>query len=95
MKKRKLLNEIGLDIGLLFQITDDLIDFKGNKKFAGKNTQKDKKKGKPTLVNLVGYKKTLDYAYNLKKKLRKKIARYGIKSDDLLHSVDFIMNRKF
>ena len=95
LKKRKLLNEIGLDIGLLFQITDDLIDFKGSKKFAGKNTQKDKKKGKPTLVNLIGYKKTLDFANNLKKKIKKKIIKYGIKSDDLLYSVDFIMNRKF
>jgi len=95
LKKRKLLNKIGLDIGLLFQITDDLIDFKGNKKVVGKSTQKDKKKGKPTLVNLIGYKRTLNFTYNLKKKIRKKIIKYGIKSDDLLHSVDFIMNRRY
>ena len=43
-KKRKILKKIGLDIGLLFQITDDLIDFKGDSKVVGKPTKRDKKK---------------------------------------------------
>ena len=33
----------------------------------------DKNKGKPTLVNLLGYKKTLNFANNLKNKINKKI----------------------
>ena len=93
-KKRKILKKIGLDIGLLFQTTDDLIDFKGNSKIAGKPTKRDKKKGKPTLVNLLGYKKTLNFANNLKNKINKKIKNYGIKSQDLLKSVEFILERK-
>ena len=50
--KRKSKNEIkkfeyiGADIGLLFQVADDLIDYKGNLFFAGKKTGKDKKKEK-------------------------------------------------
>ena len=95
IKKKKILKEIGLNIGLLFQITDDLIDFKGNRKIVGKPTKKDKNKGKPTLVNLLGYEKTLSFAHNLKKKLSKKIKKYGIKSGDLLNSVEFILDRKF
>ena len=35
---------IGSNIGLLFQIADDLIDFKGSSKIAGKITGKDKKR---------------------------------------------------
>lgn len=93
-KKRKILKKIGLDIGLLFQITDDLIDFKGNSKIVGKPTKMDKNKGKPTLVNLLGYKKTLNFANNLKNKISKKIQNYGIKSQDLLQSVEFILDRK-
>jgi len=93
-KKRKILKKIGLDIGLLFQITDDLIDFKGNSKIVGKPTKMDKNKGKPTLVNLLGYKKTLNFANNLKNKINKKIQNYGIKSQDLLQSVEFILDRK-
>ena len=95
LKKRKLLRKLGLDIGLLFQIADDLIDYKGDSKIVGKLTKKDKSKGKQTLVNLLGYKKTIIFANNLKNKIDKKIKNYGIKSHDLLQSVDFILSRKF
>jgi len=94
-KKRNILKKIGLDIGLLFQITDDLIDYKGNSKIAGKLTKKDKKKGKQTLVNFMGYKKTLIFAKNLKNKISIRIKKYGYKSNDLLNSLEFILNRKF
>jgi farnesyl diphosphate synthase len=95
LKKRKVLKKIGLDIGLLFQITDDLIDFKGDSKIVGKPTKRDKKKGKPTLVNLLGYNETLSFASKLKNNITKKIKNYGIKSKDLLQSVEFILNREF
>jgi geranylgeranyl pyrophosphate synthase len=90
-----MLKKIGLDIGLLFQITDDLIDYRGDAKIAGKPTRRDKSKGKKTLINLMGYKNTLDFANILKKKLTMNIKKYGIKSHDLLQSVEFILNRKF
>ena len=45
-KKIKFFENIGLNIGLLFQIADDLIDFKGSTVIAGKITGKDKKKVK-------------------------------------------------
>jgi len=94
-KKRNVLKKIGLDIGLLFQITDDLIDYKGDTKVVGKLTKKDKKKGKRTLVNFMGYKKTLIFAQNLKNKIGTRIKKYGDKSIDLLQSLEFILNRKF
>ena len=72
-----------------------MIDFKRDKKIVGKPIKSDKHKGKPTLVNLLGYKKTLNFANNLKNKIKKKIKNYGIKSQDLLQSVEFILERKF
>ena len=93
--KRKMLKNIGLDIGLLFQIVDDLIDYKGNSVVVGKPTKSDKKKGKATLVNLLGYGKTLSFAKNLKKKLDQQIKKYGTKASDLLESVEFILKREF
>ena len=95
LKSRKRLKDLGSDIGLLFQIADDLIDFKGDAKLVGKPTKRDKNKGKPNLVNLLGYKETLKFAINLKNKISKRVKKYGIQSNDLLQSVEFILNRKF
>ena len=53
------------------------------------------KKGKATLLNLLGYEKTVNFAKNLKRKIDKEIEKYGGKADDLLDSVEFILERKF
>ncbi len=95
IKKRKLLREIGLQIGLLFQIVDDLIDYKGDSAIVGKPTKSDKKKGKATLINLLGYSETLNFTKTLKKNLDQQIKKYGIKANDLLESIEFILTREF
>jgi len=95
LKQRKKLKEIGINIGLLFQTVDDLIDCKGETRIVGKPTKSDKKKGKATLVNLLGYKKTLNFANKLKKKIDNQIRGYGNSASDLLSSLEFILERKF
>ena len=95
LNKRNKLKSLGLNIGLLFQIADDLIDFKGNSKIAGKQTKKDKKKGKQTLVKILGNKETLNFAKRLEKKINNEVKKYGIKSNDLIQSIEFILKRKF
>jgi farnesyl diphosphate synthase len=85
--------DIGGEIGLLFQIADDLIDFKGNLIFAGKKTGKDKKKGKATLISLLGYKKTIKYANNLIDKIDLKLKKYGSRSKNLSKTLNYILNR--
>ena len=94
-KKRKELKEIGINIGLLFQIIDDLIDYKGDSAIVGKPTRSDEKKGKATLVKLLGYEKTINFVKNLKKKLDQQINKYGTKANDLLNSIEFIVKREF
>ena len=95
LKKRKKLKNIGLDIGLLFQIADDLIDHKGDIKIVGKPTKSDKIKGKRTLVNLIGYKGTLNFANKLKRKIKSEIIKFGPKSINLLQLIEFILKRNF
>jgi len=85
---------IGAEIGLLFQVADDLIDFRGNSRTAGKKTGKDKKKGKATLIGLLGYKNTIKYANELIYKINKKLKKYGSKSKDLSETLEYILNRK-
>ena len=95
-KKNKLIKKfenIGLEIGLLFQIADDLIDYKGNLKKAGKKTKKDHKQGKATLVSLLGYKNTVIYGDKLRFKIQKKLKNYGKKSNSLNKTLEYILYR--
>ena len=98
LKKRndseiKKFENIGADIGLLFQVADDLIDNKGSLKAAGKKTGKDKKKGKATLISLLGRKNTIKYAKKIILKINNKLDRYGPKSKNLSETLDYILNR--
>ena len=87
--------EIGEDIGLLFQLSDDFLDVKGLKKLVGKPIKKDRKKGKSTLISLMGYEKTLRYANNLKKKILLKLKKHGKVAKDLTETIEFIQKRNF
>ena len=84
---------IGADIGLLFQVADDLIDHKGSLLDAGKKTGKDKKKGKATLISLLGYENTIKYANKLIIKINGKLKKYGSKSKNLSETLKYILSR--
>ncbi len=86
--------KIGADIGLLFQVADDLIDYSGSSEVAGKKTGKDKKKGKATLISLLGHKNTIKYAHRLILKINNKMRKYGSKSKNLSETLNYILNRK-
>ena len=95
-KKNKyinLFNSIGSKIGLLFQIADDLIDYSGSTKKAGKKTRKDSKKGKATLISLLGYKNTVKYGDKVKLDILNKIRKFGNKTKDLTDTINYILIR--
>jgi heptaprenyl diphosphate synthase len=56
-KTCNLLEKIGYNIGVAFQIKDDLLDFTGDVETVGKNTQADLLKGYYTLPIILGLKK--------------------------------------
>ena len=80
-------------MGLLFQISDDLIDYKGDSAKVGKKTKKDNKLGKATLISLLGYNKTVIYSEKLKKKIQEKIMKYGQRSKNLNETINYILKR--
>ena len=95
-KKSKYINlfdSIGSKIGLLFQIADDLIDYSGSSKRAGKKTRKDSKKGKATLISLLGYKNTVKYGDKLKLEIFSKLNKFGNKTKDLKETINYILIR--
>ena len=98
LKKRnkseiKKFENLGSDIGLLFQVADDLIDHKGSLLTAGKKTGKDKKKGKATLISLLGHKNTIKYANKIILKINTKLNRYGPKAKNLSETLEYILTR--
>ena len=92
-KDIKNFENMGANIGLLFQIADDLIDFKGSSKIAGKITGKDKKKGKATLISLLGYQDAIKYSDKIKFKIIKDLNRYSSNSNNLNETLDYILTR--
>ena len=92
-KEIKFFENIGLNIGLLFQIADDLIDFRGDSKKAGKKTGKDQKKGKATLINLLGYMNAIKYCDKIIININKDLKKYGSNSKNIKETLDYILNR--
>ncbi len=92
---KKEFGRLGEDIGLLFQLADDFLDIHGSKKIVGKPIKKDGKKGKSTLINLMGYEKAVKYANILKKKILLKLKKHGKNANDLSDKIKFILERNF
>ena len=92
-KDIKFFENIGANIGLLFQIADDLIDFKGSSKIAGKITGKDKKKGKATLISLLGYQNAVKYSSKIKSKIINDLNKYSLDTRSLNKTLEYILTR--
>jgi farnesyl diphosphate synthase len=92
-KEIRFFESIGSNIGLLFQIADDLIDYRGNSKKAGKKTGKDQKKGKATLISLLGYINAIKYCNKIIFDVNKNLAKYGSNSKNIKETLNFILNR--
>lgn len=94
-KEKNKLKQMGEEIGLLFQLADDFLDIKGNRKKIGKPIKKDSKKGKSTLISLMGYENAYNYANNLKNNILRKLRKHGKKAEDLNETINFILERNF
>ena len=92
-KDIKFFENIGSNIGLLFQIADDLIDYKSSSKIAGKITGKDKKKGKATLISLLGYKDTVKYSGKIISKIINDLNKYKLNTTNLNKTLNYILTR--
>ena len=89
----KFFEKIGSEIGLLFQIADDLIDYGGKTIKVGKKTKKDHKQGKATLISLLGYQNTIIYGEKIKSKIINNLKKYGSKSKNINETLNYILKR--
>jgi farnesyl diphosphate synthase len=81
------------DIGLAFQIADDLLDVEGDEAAAGKALRKDARKGKATFVSLMGVDDARAQAQALVEQAIGHLSQHGEEADLLRALARYIVER--
>lgn len=81
------------DIGLAFQIADDLLDHAGDEAKAGKALRKDAQAGKQTFVGLLGEERAREQARMLTQQAIAHLGSYGQEADLLRALARYIVER--
>ena len=91
---RMALAAFGTDLGLAFQIADDLLDEEGEAGRVGKATRKDSVRGKPTAVSMLGNERARAHAEALAAQASRHLDLFGEKADLLRAAAAFVVVRR-
>jgi farnesyl diphosphate synthase len=87
------LRRYAADLGLAFQVQDDILDVEGDPEAAGKALRKDEGAGKATFVSLLGVEGARDKARDLAARACDNLAPYGSAADRLRGAAEFAVTR--
>lgn len=83
----------GTHLGMLFQITDDILDVEGDAELLGKHTGKDAESDKATYPLLLGMDKARRLAEDAADQAREALTPFGERAKMLHHLVLYILHR--
>jgi farnesyl diphosphate synthase len=87
------LRKYAADLGLAFQIQDDILDETGDEAAAGKRLRKDARANKATFVSLLGLEEARRRAQALADSACEALAPYGSAAANLRLAADYIVSR--
>ena len=91
---RKMLRAYAHDMGLAFQITDDLLDVEGSRDETGKGVRKDKIAGKATLVSIMGVQRAREHSQILAQQAISHLDVFDKRAENLRLLAEFVVARK-